>query len=165
MHPDALISSMALDEPLTAQKLEGPKVKQFSIFLENKVGALLDVVKLINERGVDVLALSVTDSSDTAITRILVSDPETVERLFREQAIPYSLAEMVVVELKGGAAEIGKLLTALLMAEVNMHFSYPLLTRPRGRPAIAMHLEDFECAANVLRGQGFRLLSQSDISR
>jgi hypothetical protein len=156
---------MPLDTPRTTEKIEGPKVRQFSIFLENKVGALHDVVKLLNEHAVDVLALSVTDSSDTAITRIVVSDPETVEHLFKEHGIPYSVAEMVVVELKGGAAELGKLLTSLLMAEVNMHFSYPLLTRPRGRAALAMHLEDFECAANVLRGQGFRLLSQSDISR
>jgi len=51
------------------------------------------------------------------------------------------------------------------MAEVNVHFSYPLLTRPNGRAALAMHVDDSECAASVLQGEGFRLLSQRDISR
>jgi nitrate/nitrite transporter NarK len=56
-------------------------------------------------------------------------------------------------------------LATLLMAEVNVHFSYPLLTRPNGRAALAMHVDDSECAASVLQGEGFRLLSQRDISR
>jgi len=51
------------------------------------------------------------------------------------------------------------------MAEVNVHFSYPLLTRPNGRAALAMYVDDAECATSVLLGEGFRLLSQTDISR
>jgi hypothetical protein len=51
------------------------------------------------------------------------------------------------------------------MAEVNMHFSYPLLTRPHGLAALAMHVDDTECATSVLLGVGFKLLSQADISR
>jgi len=72
---------------------------------------------------------------------------------------------MVVVELQEVATELSKLLAALLMAEVNMHFSYPLLTRPHGRAALVMHVDDAECACTVLNGEGFKLLSQTDISR
>ena len=63
------------------------------------------------------------------------------------------------------ATQFIKILSTLLMAEVNVHFSYPLLTRPNGRAALAMHVDDSECASSVLIGEGFRLLSQSDISR
>jgi hypothetical protein len=51
------------------------------------------------------------------------------------------------------------------MAEVNVHFTYPLLTHPRGFAALALHVDDTECATSVLQGEGFQLLSQSDISR
>lgn len=156
---------MTFESTRTTEKIGGPQVRQFSIFLPNKVGALLDVVKHLNEHHVHVLALNVQDSADSAIVRIVVSDPDLVQDIFRTHEIPFSVTEFLVVELKEGATELGKLLATLLMAEVNIHGSYALLTRPRGNPALALHVEDNECASAVLRAHGFRLLSQADISR
>ena len=156
---------MALESTKTTEKTDGPRVQQFSIFLKNKVGALLEIVKLMNEHNIHVLALNVQDSADSAIVRIVASDPERVQDLFGIHDIPFSMCEFVVVELKEGATELGKLLAALLMAEVNIHGSYSLLTRPRGNAALALHVEDNECACAVLKSHGFRILSQSDISR
>lgn len=150
---------------MVAEKLDGPPVKQFSIFLPNKVGALLDVVRMLNEHRIHVLALNVQDSADSSIVRVVVSDPEQVEELFDLHAIPFALTDFVVVELKGGADELGKVLAGLLMAEVNIHGCYALLSRPRGNAALAIHVEDNECACAVLRSHGFRILSQKDISR
>ena len=149
----------------TTERLEGPRVQQFSIFLMNKVGALLDIVKLLNEHSVDVLALNVQDSADAAIVRVVVSDPEAVQDLFATRDVAYSVCHLVVAELKEGASALSKLLTALLMAEVNIHGCYSLLTRPSGNTALALHVEDNECATAVLRSHGFRLLDQADISR
>ncbi|MEI6349511.1 MAG: ACT domain-containing protein [Verrucomicrobiota bacterium] len=148
----------------TAEKT-GPRVKQFSIFLPNKVGALSDVVKVLHEHNVHVLAMNVQDSADSAIVRIVVSDPEQVQDLLGIHDIPYSACDVVVVEMREGATELAKLLTALLMAEVNIHGSYGLLTRPNGNCALALHVEDNDCASAVLRSHGFRILSQMDISR
>ncbi len=152
-------------ESRTTEGLEGPAVKQFSIFLENRVGALLEVVKLLNEHSVEVLALNIQDSADSAIVRVVVSDPDKVHELFEIHDIPFATTDFVVVELKEGANQLGRLLAALLMAEVNIHGSYALLNRPSGNTALAIHVEDNECACAVLASHGFRLLSQSDISR
>lgn len=153
------------NEPSTTEKIGGPRVNQFSIFLPNKVGALLDIVRLLNERKVDVVAISVQDSADTAIVRIVVSDPESVQDIFHEHEIPFSMCQLCVVELKEGATELGKVLAALLAAEVNIFGAYALLTRPRGRTALAIHVEDDECACAVLNSHGFTILAQNDISR
>lgn len=149
----------------TTEKLDGPRVPQFSIFVKNKVGALMEIVRLLNENAVHVLALNVQDSADSAIVRIVVSDPEKVQDLFGLHDIPFAMTNFVVVELKEGASALGKVLSALLMAEVNIHGSYALLTRPRGNAALALHVEDNECASAVLRSHGFKILSQADISR
>ncbi|MFZ4597635.1 MAG: acetolactate synthase [Terrimicrobiaceae bacterium] len=149
----------------TAEKLESPLVRQFSVFLQNKVGALLEVVKLLNENNVVVLALSIQDSSESAIGRMIVSDPELVCELFTEHDIPHSECEMMIVELADGPADLSRVLAALLMAEVNIYFSYPLLIRPRGKAVLALHLDDLECSTSVLRGEGFKLLGQGDLSR
>ncbi len=149
----------------TTEKLSSPPVRQFSVFLQNKVGALLEVVRLLNEHNVVVLALSIQDSSESSMGRMIVSDPERVAQLFHEHEIPFSECEVLVVELREGAVDLAKVLAALLMAEVNIFFSYPLLVRPRGRAVLAMHLDDTECSSSVLRGDGFKILTQADLSR
>ncbi len=156
---------MTFEHTSTAEKLDGPRVNQFSIFLTNKVGALMEVVKLLNGQNVHVLAISVQDSADTSIVRIVVTDPESVREIFHKHDIPFSVCELCVVELKDGPTELGRLLTALLAAEVNIFGSYALLTHPRGRTALALHVEDNECACAVLQSHGFEIFSQSDISR
>jgi hypothetical protein len=112
-----------------------------------------------------VVALSVSESTDSAIARIIVSDPERVEKMFRQKNVAFGVCEVVVVEMQEVATQLVKLLAALFMAEVNVHFTYPLLTRPRGFAALALHVDDTECASSVLMGEGFKILSQSDISR
>ncbi len=149
----------------TTEKLDSPPVRQFSVFLQNKVGALLEVVKLLNEHNVIVLALSIQDSSESSIGRMVVSDPERVKTLFVDNDIPFSECEVLVVELREGASDLSKVLSALLMAEVNIYFSYPLMIRPRGRAVIAMHVDDNECSSAVLLGDGFKILTQADLSR
>lgn len=142
----------------------GDEVCQFSIFLQNRVGALLEIVKKLNEAHVEVVALSVQDAADSTVTRMIVSDPDTVLRIFEENGIAYALSRVLVAELPG-ATDLAKLLTCVLMAEVNVNFSYPLMTQPGGKPALVLHVEDSECVTNVLSMHGFRLLRQDDISR
>jgi hypothetical protein len=140
------------------------RVVQFSIFLRNKVGAFLDVVKLLQDHQVNVLGTTIEPSADTAIVRVIVSDPEAVEGIFHLHSIPYSTWQLIVVELKE-AAHFGEVLTALLAAEVNIYGAYALLTRPNDHAALALHVEDNECATSVLNGSGFTILSQDDLSR
>src|SRR6266404_4927584 len=111
---------MPVDLPETTQKMEGPLVRQFSIFLPNKVGAMLDVVKLLNTHNTHVVALSISESTDSAIARIVVSDPGQVDELFHEHDVPFGVCAMIVVELREVATQLAKLLAALLMAEVNV---------------------------------------------
>jgi hypothetical protein len=149
----------------TTEKVSGPQVRQFSVFLQNKVGALLEIVKLLDSNNVVVLALSIQDSSESAIARMIVSDPDLVSELFQQEDIPHGACDVLVIELADGPADLSKVLAALLMAEVNIIFSYPLLIRPRGRSVLVMHVDDIDCSSNVLLGEGFVILTQSDLSR
>tara|TARA_B110000285_G_C15015103_1_gene558613 strand:- start:441 stop:902 length:462 start_codon:yes stop_codon:yes gene_type:complete len=149
----------------TTEKLQGAAVRQYSVFLANRVGALMDVVRLLAQARVVVLALSIQDSSETSIARMIASDPELLEDLFQLNDIAFGVCEVAVAELEEGASDLPRLLTALLEAEVNILFSYTLLVRPRGRPLMAVHTDDLECASAVLEGRGFRLLRQTDLSR
>jgi hypothetical protein len=144
---------------------QSPTVVQFSIFLHNRVGALLGVVKLLQDAQVLVLGLSLQDSVDVTVARIIVSDPERVETVFIERGIPYVTNEVLVVQLKEGAEGLSKCLAAFLQAETNIHIAYPLMAQPGGFSAMAMHVEDYDLGASVMEAKGYRVLRQSDISR
>lgn len=150
--------------PNSVARARRDRVVQFSIFLRNKVGAFLDVVRLLREHHVQVLGTTIEPSADTAIVRVVVSDPDAVKEVFHAHSIPYSTWSLVVVELRE-AAHFSEVLTALLAAEVNIYGAYALLTRPHGHATLALHVEDNECAASVLTGSGFIILGQDDLSR
>lgn len=138
---------------------------QLSVFLENRVGALLSIVRCINELHVEVVGLSVVDSVDVTVVRMIVTDPEAVAAHFSERGIPFSKTQLLVVELDEGAHGLASCLAALQEGETNIHFSYPLLTRPRSRAALAICLEEPDFGTSVLRHAGFKVLYQEDLAR
>ncbi|MCB1235408.1 MAG: acetolactate synthase [Verrucomicrobiae bacterium] len=143
----------------------GTPVRQLSVFLQNRVGALLSVVQLMEDHHVVVLGLSVQDSIDVTVVRLVVSDPDLVETTFMERGIPFSTTEIIVVEFTSGATGLSDCLRSLLNAETNVHFVYPILSRPNDRPVLALCLEDNEFGKSVLLREGYKLLFQEDLSR
>ncbi len=143
----------------------GTPVLQFSVMLENRVGALLALVKLLNDHQVDVIGLSVQDSYDTTVVRLVVTDPDTVQTVFIEKGIAFGSCELLVVALPKGPAQLGECLSALLQAETNIYFCYPLLVHPGDKTMLALRLDDHEFGSDVLHNNGFNVLCQEDLSR
>ena len=143
----------------------GTPVRQISVFLPNRVGALLSIVKLLQDRSIAVLGISVQDSVDVTLVRLVTSDPDSVAAVFMERGIAYASADLLVAELKEGAEGLPSCLEVLLEAETNIHFIYPLLNRPNGRAAIALYLEDNFFGRSVLVRNAIKILCQEDLSR
>ncbi len=158
---------MDMDTP-ELQTAKGPledAVRQFSVFVENKVGRLLDIVKMFSQAQIHVVALSILDTADAAIVRMVSDDPDRARALLQEHGLAFTEVTLVVVELSSSATDLQAVLTALLQAECNIHSAYSLLTRPRGKAALALHVEDSDVACSVLMASQFKLLTQRDISR
>jgi hypothetical protein len=140
-------------------------VKQLTIFLHNQVGALLSLVKLLHDNEVEVLGLSVQDSVEMTLVRLVVTDPDNAEQVLLQHGHSCANRTIVVVELREGAHDLGRALGALLAAEINIHHSYPLMTRPRGLPLLALYLDDAEVGGESLSKCGYKVLSQGELSR
>lgn len=123
------------------------------------------LVKLLSEHHVEVLGLSLQDTTELALVRLVPSDPETAEMLFIEKGIPHAVCPVTVVELKEPGKTLPQALAALLTAEIDIHFSYPLLVRPGLHPLLVLHLDAPELAADVLSAADFKVLMQEDLSR
>lgn len=146
----------------TARGRDWPSVRQFNVFLENRLGALLDVVRRFETTDIRIVSLTVVDSADCAIIRMVLSDPERALEIFNHAKLPITESDLLVVELPEGTQPLLQITKALLTAEIDIHYAYPLLIGPRGGAALALHVQDLEMAANTLQRQGFVLISEND---
>lgn len=143
----------------------GSPVRQFSVMLPNRVGALAALAKLLRASAIEVIGLSVQDSRDATVARLVVSDPESTEHLFMEKGIPHASCELVVVSLRESGPGLMQCLDTLMIAETNIDFAYALLPSPGGHAMLALHVEDYEFAVAILHQSGFKLMYQDDLSR
>lgn len=143
----------------------GEPVRQFSVMLPNRAGALAAMVKLLRASGIEVIGLSVQDSRDATVARIVVSDPSSTEQLFMEKGIPHTDCELVVVALRESGPGLLQCLDTLMIAETNIDFAYALMPCIEGNSLLAMHVEDYEFAIAILHQSGFKLMYQDDLSR
>jgi hypothetical protein len=154
---------MSLEPLETAEGQEYPTVRQLSVFLENRVGELARMTRLLERTNVHILALSVVNADDCAIIRMIVDQPDDAEALFRANGFTVSESELLVVSLPRGKRALLHIWLALMAAEANVAYTYPLLVQPHGAPAIALQADSLGMAANVLRSKKFNVLSQSDL--
>lgn len=146
----------------TMENLRSSGVRQFSIFLDDRVGALLRLIQVFEGENVRVLALSVVHAIDCAIVRLIFDDCDRAAKLLHANKFPASETEVLVVEVPQGHG-LMSICAALLTAEVNIDYAYPLLARPTGRAALAIHTDNLEAAQHVLKGRKFTLMSEDDL--
>ena len=139
-------------------------VLQFSIYADNKVGRLNELIRLLSDSEVHIMALSILDTTVSSIIRIIVDYPEMAKQLLKENAFSFVTSELVAVELNS-TVEIEKVTNALVQAEINIHYIYPFIFRPSNASALALSLEDNELAADTLARHQLRLIGQNDITR
>lgn len=139
-------------------------VRQFSVFTANRLGKLNEISNLLNSRSVHILALTVLDTSDSAIIRLVLDDPDQAKALLQDNGFAFTESDLLVVEMNA-ATELPRLMAALLEAEININYLYSFIPSPHGSSLIAMSTEDTEVAEEVLKRHQFRILKQSDVSR
>lgn len=139
-----------------------PTVTQFSVFLTNKVGKLLDLVEAFDGSPTSICAVSVHEASDHAVVRLITNNAGVARGLLRDEKLAFSELDLLVVELTRGHT-LTSLCLALLGAELSIHFAYPLMIKPNGRPTIALAVDDPTLAGQILRRKEFRLFGECDL--
>ncbi len=139
-------------------------VTQFSVFTANRMGRLHDLIRLLSSNAVHVLAVTVLDTTETAIIRLVVDDPEAARRLLQDSGFAFTESRLLVVEISG-AAQLPELMAAFLEAEVNVNYMYCFIPHSEGKSILGVSMEDHEVGEKALTQRGFRVLRQSDVSR
>jgi hypothetical protein len=147
----------------TARGRNFPTLRQFTVFLENRVGQLLELVRRFDGSRVRIVALSITDSGECAFVRFLLSHPEQGREILERAGLALIESDLIGVELPDGEQPLLRICTALLQAEVNIIQAYPILVRPRGRPAVALMVDNTEMGLETLGNKGFTMITEGDL--
>src|SRR5688572_27745850 len=140
-----------------------PSIRQFTVFLENRVGQLLEVVRRFEGSRVRIVALSIADATECAFVRFLLSHPEQGREILERAGLALIESDLIGVELPDTQQPLLQICTALLQAEINITQVYPLLIRPNGRPAVALMVDNIEMAMDTLANKGFTMISEADL--
>jgi hypothetical protein len=147
-----------------ARQPRSDPVVQFSVFIPNRIGRLHEVARLLVDRHVHILAHTVLDTTDSTILRFVVDEPESARALLQEHVFAFTETHVLAVEI-ADELQLRDVLAALLEAELNIHYTYPFLTRPGGKSALVLNVEHPEVASEALRRHFFHVLYQGDIAR
>ena len=153
----------AITDPATLRGRDWPCLRQFCIFLENRVGRLHELLRHLERHDLRIVALSIVDSVDCAIVRVMLDNYERGREIFKLAGMTAYEDDLIGVALPDDPQPYVTVCTALLEAEVNIHFTYPLLYRRKGRGAIALYVDDVDQGLRVLHEQGLRIVTEKDL--
>ena len=134
------------------------KVEQISVFIENKSGRLAEIARLLGESGVNIRALSLADTSDFGILRLIVNDREKAIQVLKEKGFTVSKTEVVAVEVPDRPGGLSEILQTLDCEAINVEYMYAFVERCGENAVIIFRFDETEKAIRVLAGKGIYML-------
>jgi hypothetical protein len=140
------------------------KVEQISIFIENKSGRLAEVTGILGSSGVNIRALSLADTSDFGILRLIVDNPGKALQILRDNSFTVSKTEVVGVEVPDQPGGLASILSILDKNEINVEYMYAFVERSGGNAVIIFRFDNVDEAIKVLSQSGINILAGEKIS-
>ena len=138
-------------------------IKQLSVFVENRRGKLAEITELLAAKGIDLRALSLADTNEFGLLRLIVSNPEEAYSQLREAGMMVRLSEVVAVCVSDSPGEFAKAARLIADAGVGLEYLYALANVVDGEAVIIMRLDQPGEGISVLRKGGFRILDAKDV--
>lgn len=137
--------------------------KQISVFLENKAGRLSHVTKVMGEAGINIRALSIADTSDFGILRIIVSDPDKAYKILKEAGFTVSETEVIAVQVPDSPGGLATVLEQMSEANLNIEYLYAFLGTSENDALVIFKVEDFVKARDAFIEKGIKFLDEKQL--
>ncbi len=141
------------------------KITQLSVFLDNRAGVLADLTEYLGAKGINIRALSVAESRDFGVIRMIVPDPSHVAELLTKKGYTLQKVEVLAVRVADEPGGLGKALRVLADENLNVDYLYTFLDKLGGQAVVILRVDNPDFARVLLEGKGFQLLSQEDFMR
>lgn len=137
--------------------------EQISVFLENTPGRLVEVTRIFEAGRINIRALSLADTSDFGVLRLIVSDNETAKRLLQENGFTVRITEVVAVEVADTPGGLHRILAQLAEARVNVEYMYAFVRQSGQNAVMIFRFDDTARACEVLHARGMRVIDGKDL--
>lgn len=134
------------------------KLEQISIFIENKSGRLAEVTRVLGQGNINIRALSLADTSDFGILRLIVDQPDQAQALLKEQGFTVNKTHVVAVEVPDQPGGLATILNVLEDNHINVEYMYAFVERCQDNAVIIFRFDAIEAAINALTGAGMHVL-------
>ncbi len=136
-------------------------VKQVTVFIGNKEGRIEKVTEVLQENNINISSLSLAESVDFGLLRLIVSDPEKAKDALKAEGLSARLSDVIAVEISNAPGSLHELLTALV--DFNIEYMYVLSISDRA--SMIMKIKDYAAAESVISASGFKVLGQSEVCK
>lgn len=137
-------------------------IKQISIFVENQPGKLAELTRLLADADIDLRTLSLADTRDFGILRVIVNKPDETEKLLKANEWTYKIADVIGVKLPDRPGGVAEVLEAINEAGVNVEYMYAFVNRIPGRADTVFRVDDIETTLKALTAKGIEILSPEE---
>ncbi len=149
---------------MTGRARDYPTIRQFTVFIENRVGQLLEVLRRFRGTKIRIVALNILDSTECSIVRFVLTNPEQGREVFERAGLAMIESNLIALELPDDPQPLVLVCNALLQAEINLVQTYPLMLRSRERMAVALMVDNIELASETLTAKGLRILTEDELA-
>lgn len=140
-------------------------IKQISVFMKNEPGRLTKVTKLIADAQLDIRALTVAETADFGILRLIVSDPDKAYKILKENQIAVVEHDVLGVEVEDKPGGLARIIEMLAKEKINIEYVYAFVAKSREKAYVVLRLGDLEAGKTVLEKNGVRLLTTDDLDK
>ncbi len=140
-------------------------IKQLTVFVENRQGALVEITDLFASNGVDMRALSIADTQDFGILRVIVNKTEDAIRILKNSGHLVQATDVIAVKISDAPGKLSSALHALNVAGINVEYLYAFLARTQRHAYVVLRVTDNAAASTVLEEAGFHMVSEEDIKK
>lgn len=139
-------------------------IKQLTVFLPNQKGAVVSVTDILSKNGINLRALSLAETQDFGILRLIVNDVEAAETLLKEEYL-IKTVDVVGVKINDEPGKLTSALDVLDKANINVEYLYAFMARTEKHAYVVLRVEDNEEAESLLVNAGFKLITLADICK
>jgi hypothetical protein len=140
------------------------KVKQISVFIENRSGRLREVADILGKNKINIRALSLADTSDYGILRLIVDNPDKTRDVLKKENFTMSETFVIAVEVKDKPGGLAEVLDVLGNANINVEYMYAFVEKSSSNAVVIFRIENIDEAINVLQKNNISILNNNKIT-
>lgn len=140
-------------------------IKQITVFVQNKKGTVVSVTDILSKNNVNLRALSIAETEDFGILRLIVNDESTAEKVLKENGYLIKVIDVLGVKIGDEPGKLTSALDVLDKANINVEYLYAFMARTEKHAYVVLRVEENEEAENALVNAGFKMITEADITK